>query len=147
MLKGTLRTFGLAIIAIGVAVGIAYAVPYSGEWFKAEGSDSDDSLNTQVMQHRIHMTNGQDTLAFADERDLIHMGPGNDEIAMANGSDILSFFGQSTTTETIEFNDGWDSGANPPQRIPATSYIKWTGATDQIEVRSNSGDVVITLGQ
>ncbi len=142
MVRRILKAFSMVVIAVAVGVGMVYAAEET--FFRATGvSDTETDNSTEIGAKRIHMTSDPDTIALAGGNDVIHMGTGDDEISMANGNDIISFFGKSNTTETIEFNDNYVNG----QRVAATSYIKWTGTNDTIEVRSGSGDVVITLGQ
>lgn len=125
----------MALLAIAAGVGVAYAAGLNGDWLRVTGTEDFIMNTTQVMNHTIHMTDSQDFLRFAGGNDAIYMGNHNDEINLGPHSDSITFYGSSSDTESIHFNEA------------QTSYMKWTGATDTIEIRSNSGDVVITLGQ
>jgi hypothetical protein len=97
------------------------------------------------------MSTGYDQLVMGDDYDAIRMGAGDDQFHMASGSDLIGLGAGSdyirlygglngASTETIGFNDLND--VDPP-----TTYIKYTSSSDTIEIKSNSGDVIITLGQ
>lgn len=153
MFRRILKAFSMAVIAIVVGVAVAYAVDYTGTsftggWFsgtsfKATGTATDDNSNTQVMKNRIHMTSANDSVLLGQGDDYILMGPDNDTLDFGNGNDSIWFTAANNDWARIWFNNWW----NGTSMEPATSYIQWTKATDEIEVRSGSGDVVITLGQ
>ena len=62
------------------------------------------------------------------------MAHGNDTIAMGAGNDRITFYGESGSTESIVFNSA------------ETSHIQYNGTSDDIEIKSATGDVIITLG-
>jgi hypothetical protein len=157
------------LIGILAIVGVAYATIYSGQYFIATEAHIGGYANTEMSKHRIDFTNhatdgdtidmgaGDDTIQMMDGNDSIRMGTGDDQFHMAGGndviglgagSDIIRFYGglNGASTETIGFNDPAD--ATPPDPpIPPTTYIQYTSSNDTIEIKSNSGDVIITFGQ
>jgi len=139
------------LIAILAVIGVAYALDYTGGYFRATGSDPANYSYTEMSLNTIHMTEGSDTLQMYSGDDYIRMSSGNDQFQMSSGDDLIGlgpgsdyirFYGgyNGASTETIGFNDVND--VDPP-----TTYIKYTSYNDTIEIKSNSGDVIITLGQ
>ena len=89
-------------------------------------------------------TDDPGSIRFGDGADNFNMGPGNDVLRLSSGSDILSlgydndtlqFNAEEDDTETIKFPESGDSG------------IQYTESNDTINIKVDSGDVVITLGQ
>jgi len=148
------------LIGVLTIIGVAYAIDYTGGYFRATGSNPDNYSYTEMSLNKIHFTGSNDTidmstgydqLVMGDDYDAIRMGAGDDQFHMASGSDLIGLGAGSdyirlygglngASTETIGFNDLND--VDPP-----TTYIKYTSSSDTIEIKSNSGDVIITLGQ
>ena len=166
-MKKSLKMFIVVAIGIVTVIGVAYAVTeiedyYRAYGFMADGTVADDTSNTEMSRYRIHFTSSADTidmsggydqLLMGDDYDAIRMSTGDDQIQMAGGNDVISlgygsdnirfyggYYDYVWTAETIGFNDVNDTTA-------PTSYIKYTSSNDTIEIKSNSGDVIITLGQ
>jgi len=141
------KVFGAALIAavvLSVTSGIIYASGETSGWFKANEEGTVNSSYTQLTQHLLDFTSspdeiqlgeGDDNLRFNAGDDFIYMGADDDEISMGYGSDTISFGGGSGSTESIIFD------------YPGlSSYIRWQATTDNITIRSNSGDVIIQIG-
>ena len=166
-MKKSMKMSIIVAMAIVTLVGVAYAVTHIEDYYRAygfmaDGTVADDTSNTEMSQHKIHFTSSADTIDMADGDDTIQMSTGvdairmstgDDQIQMAGGNDVISlgygsdnirfyggYYDYVWTAETIGFNDVNDTTA-------PTSYIKYTSWDDTIEIKSNSGDVIITLGQ
>jgi len=133
-MRRTLKALLMVAIAVGVGVATVYAAGSTMEWFKATNMTDNDGNYAQLMSNNLHMTNGADVINFSNGDDTIYLSNGEDLLSMGPGSDHLHFYGDTDDTELISFN------------IAENSYIKWTGSNDDIEIKSHSGDVVITLG-
>jgi len=133
-MRRTLKALLMVAIAVGVGVATVYAAGSTMEWFKATNTTSNDGNYAQLMSTRLHMTNGADVINFSSGDDNVYLSTGDDELNMGPDSDTLDFYAESGDVEQIVFNDD-DS-----------SYIKYTESDDEIEIKSDSGDVIITLG-
>jgi len=143
-MKKSMKMSIIVAVAIVTLVGVAYAVTHIGDYYRAygfmaDGTVDDDTSNTEMSQYRIHFTSGNDTIGMSTGDDEIQMAGGNDIMGLGPGSDKILFHGgyngETGTSETIGFN------------YAETTYIKYTLYNDTIEIKSNSGDVIITLGQ
>ena len=133
-MRRTLKALLMVAIAVAVGVAVVYAGGTPGEWFWATDMTENDGNYAQLMSNNLHMTNWADVINFSNGDDTIYLSNGEDLLSMGPGSDHLHFYGDTDDTELISFN------------IAENSYIKWTGSNDDIEIKSHSGDVVITLG-
>lgn len=131
-MKKVLTVGSMIILAVVVGAGLVYAG--TDTWFKATGSTDDDLNNTQVQNQEIHFTNGVDYLRMAGGDDKVYLASGSDEIHMGPDDDKLTFYADEDGTEKISFDQA------------EKTAIIYTETDDTIEVRSDSGDVVIQLG-
>jgi len=130
-MKRVFKALFMVAIAIAVGVGTVYAWTHDG-YVTVESGISID--NETTYENSLVFSTGADYIRMSSGTDYIYMSSGNDEIGMGGGDDTLTFFAQSGNTETIAFDEN------------KTSYIKYTQSDDTIEIKSDSGDVIITLG-
>ena len=91
-MKTTFKVLLMVAIAMGVGVAVVYAAGATEDWFKAEGSDSYDGSNAQLMQTEIHFTNGADHIRFGTGVDTIYMSSGDDKMSLGPDDDIIEFY-------------------------------------------------------
>ena len=135
IMKRTAKALLMVCIAIGVGVAIGYAEVISEDYFVAnQNVSSYDYTKAEMDKDEIHFSDNVDYIRFGAGADNIYMAADNDHISMGAGSDKITFYGQSGSTESIYFNSS------------DTSYIQYDGTDDDIEIKSATGDVIITLG-
>jgi len=122
--------FAVAGITISIALA-AFAQDYIGGYFQATGPIPSTGFETQteVGQYVIDMTTSADTIALGWGNDAIQLGKGSDMIRFAGGS-----ANQDPDIDKITFS------------ADDETKIQHTRATDELLIKSSTGDVVIQIG-
>lgn len=120
------QVLGILAVVMALIIWAAYAAT-SDIFIATANSPTSDDTTAELSSRDLHFTQYTDT---------IRMSGGADTIDMSYGSDKIDFYGNSNSTETLQFNSG------------ATAHIKWTGSDNNLEIRSSGGgDVIVLLSQ
>ncbi len=150
----------LAMIGIALAVGVGTVMAYTNNYFQAQQNDSSGQQSQPVLalDGLRFRDNAADVMHFRTGADWINMGGDDDYLSFALGNDAIHMWTPSPEKSVITFDTYTSGGAEQYYNWEtwSSNYIKYTGAGDNsgsmevrasdVTIKSNTGDVVIQLG-